>query len=70
MARYQLPLACENRIIGDLSIGDMLLNRCAEFGADLLVMGATSRSRRGHQTLGETGQHLLKYMTAPVLMSH
>ncbi|RLB75355.1 MAG: universal stress protein, partial [Deltaproteobacteria bacterium] len=45
-------------------------NRCAEFGADLLVMGATSRSRRGHQILGETGQHLLKYMTAPVLMSH
>ncbi len=70
MARYQLPLVCEKRIIGDLSVGDMLLNRCAEFGADLLVMGATSRSRRGHQILGETGQHLLKYMTAPVLMSH
>jgi len=70
MARYQLPLACEKRLIGDLSIGDMLLNRCAELGTDLLIMGATSQSRRGYQTLGETGQHLLKYMTAPVLMSH
>ncbi|MFK5925698.1 MAG: universal stress protein [Desulfuromusa sp.] len=70
MMRYQLPLTCEKRFSGNLSVGDMLLNRCAEFGADLLVMGATSQSRRGYQTLGETGQHLLKYMTAPVLMSH
>lgn len=70
MSRYQLPLSCEKRIIGDLSVGDMLLNSCADYGIDLLVMGATSQSRRGYQTLGETGQHLLKYMTAPVLMSH
>ncbi|MCW8859700.1 MAG: universal stress protein [Deltaproteobacteria bacterium] len=70
MSRYQLPVSCEKRIVGDLSVGDMLLNRCAEFGADLLVMGATCQSSRGWQTLGETGRHLLKYMTAPVLMSH
>jgi nucleotide-binding universal stress UspA family protein len=70
LTRYQLPLDCEKRLSGNLSVGDMLLNRCAEFGADLLVMGATSRSRRGDQILGETGQHLLKYMTSPVLMSH
>jgi nucleotide-binding universal stress UspA family protein len=70
MTRYELPLSCEKRSGGDLSVGDMLLNRCAEYGTDLLVMGATSQSRRGYLTLGETGRHLLKYMTAPVLMSH
>ncbi len=70
MARYQLPLSCEKQLSGQLCVGDMLLNRCAEFSTDLLVMGATSQSRRGYQTLGETGRHLLKYMTAPVLMSH
>lgn len=70
MARYELPLSCEKRSGKDLSVGDMLLNRCAEYGTDLLVMGATSQSRRGYLTLGETGRHLLKYMTAPVLMSH
>jgi len=70
MARYQLPLSCEKRVSGPLCVGDMLLNGCSDFGADLLVMGATSQSRRGYQTLGDTGQHLLKYMTAPVLMSH
>lgn len=70
MARYQLPLSCEKRLSGELCVGDMLLNRCAEFGADLLVMGATVQFRRGFQILGETGRHLLKYMTVPVLMSH
>lgn len=70
MSRYKLPLSCEKRISGDLSIGDLLLNMSADCGADLLVMGATSQSRRGQQTLGETGRHLLKCMTLPVLMSH
>ena len=70
MSRYQLPLICEKRVSGPLSVGDMLLNRCADSGADLLIMGATSQSRRGYQTLGETGQHLLKCMTVPVIMSH
>ncbi|WP_321368965.1 universal stress protein [uncultured Desulfuromusa sp.] len=70
MARYQLPLSCEKQLSGSLSVGDMLLNGCTDFGADLLVMGATSQSRRGYQTLGDTGRHILKYMTVPVLMSH
>ena len=70
LQNYQLALTCETQIIENLSVGDLLLNRCAEFSSDLLVMGATSQSRRGHQTLGATGRHILKYMTVPVLMSH
>lgn len=71
MTRYNLPLVCEkHKSDKDLGVGDMLLNRCAEYGIDLLVMGATSQSRRGQLTLGVTGRHLLKFMTAPVLMSH
>ncbi len=70
MARYDLPLACEKRVSGDLSVGDLLLNRCADAGVDLLVMGATMQSRRGVLTLGDTGRHLLQHMTLPVLMSH
>lgn len=70
LARYQLPLACEKHVTGNLSVGDMLLNRCADAGIDLLVVGAFAQSRRGHQTLGEVGRYLLKYMTVPVLMSH
>ncbi len=70
MARYNLPIACEKRNCGGLSVGDLLLNRCADSGAELLVMGATRQHRRGNLTLGDTGRHLLKYMTLPVLMSH
>ena len=70
LARYQLPLAGEKHISGDLRVGDMLLNRCADEGIDLLVVGAFAQSRRGHQTLGEVGRYLLKCMTVPVLMSH
>jgi nucleotide-binding universal stress UspA family protein len=70
LARYNLPLSSEKLNAGDLSVGDLLLNRCADVGSDLLVMGAFSQSRRGQQSLGEVGRHLLKYMTLPVLMSY
>lgn len=70
LQRYGLPISAEKHIAGELSVGDLLLNRCADKGIDLLVMGAFSQARRGHQTLGEVGTQLLKMMTVPVLMSH
>ncbi len=70
LARYRLPISSEKLNAGNLSVGDLLLSRCADDGSDLLVMGAFSQSRRGHQTLGEVGSHLLKCMTLPVLMSY
>lgn len=53
-----------------LSVGDLLLNRAADLGSDLLVMGAFSQSWRGKPAIGEVGRHLLRCMTIPVLMSH
>ena len=53
-----------------LGVGDMLLNRAADHGSDLLVMGAFAQTRRGLPGLGEVGRHLLRCMTIPVLMSH
>ena len=70
LRRYGLPISCEKLNAGELSVGNLLLNRCADEGIDLLVMGAFSLSRRGHQTLGEVGTVLLETMTVPVLMSH
>jgi len=60
----------EKRVTAGLSIGDMLLNRCADEGIDLLVIGAFSQFRRGEQIIGEVGRYLLQSMTVPVLMSH
>ena len=70
LAQYGISASGEKRVSGDLSVGDMLLNRCADEGIDLLVMGAFSQFRRGQQTLGDVGRYLLEYMTVPVLMSH
>lgn len=70
LQRYNIGATNRKLISGGLSVGDMLLNRCADEGFDLLVMGAFSQSRRGSQTLGEVGRYLLSCMTIPVLMSH
>lgn len=70
LACYGIDASGEKRVGGDLSVGDMLLNRCADEGIDLLIMGAFAQSRRGHQSLGDVGRYLLEFMTVPVLMSH
>ena len=70
LKQYEVNAIGENHVTAGLSVGDMLLNRCADEGIDMLVMGAFSQSRRGSQVLGEVGRYLLEYMTVPVLMSH
>lgn len=70
LKQYDVNAIGENHVTAGLSVGDMLLNRCADEGIDLLVFGAFSQSRRGSQILGEVGRYLLESMTVPVLMSH
>jgi nucleotide-binding universal stress UspA family protein len=68
--RYGINAIGEKHVTAGLSVGDVLLNRCADEGIDLLVVGAFSQFRRGDQILGEVGRYLLQSMTVPVLMSH
>jgi nucleotide-binding universal stress UspA family protein len=51
-------------------IGDMLLNNICEKKIDLLVMGAFAPNRRGKLELSPVAKHVLKHLTAPVLLSH
>ncbi len=54
-----------------IGVGDQILNYASDHGADLIVLGVYSQSRRGGQlSLGEVGRHLLRCMTVPTLMSH
>jgi nucleotide-binding universal stress UspA family protein len=55
---------------GNFPVGDMLLNNICEKKIDLLVMGAFAPNRRGKLDLSPVAQHVLKHLTAPVLMSH
>lgn len=54
----------------DLDPGDMLLSRMSDLGAGLAVMGAYGHSRFREMILGGVTHHLLRHMTAPVLLSH
>lgn len=54
----------------DIGPEDILLNRAADDAADLIVMGAYGHSRLRELVLGGVTRHVLKHMTAPVLMSH
>ncbi len=51
-------------------IGNRLLSRAADQGADLLVMGCYGHSRAREWVLGGATLSILDAMTLPVLMSH
>lgn len=53
----------------DLTIGELILSRVADFDADLIVMGAYGHSRMRELVLGGVTHTLLDSMTAPVLFS-
>ena len=51
-------------------IGELLLSRAFDFGADLLVMGCYGHSRAREWILGGASRTILESMTLPVLMVH
>jgi nucleotide-binding universal stress UspA family protein len=60
----------DSTVAADLAVGDVLLSRAADLGADLIVMGAYGHSRVREMVLGGVTRHILQHMTVPVLMSH
>ena len=50
-------------------MGELLLSRAFDLGADLLVMGCYGHSRAREWVLGGTSRTVLKSMTLPVLMT-
>ena len=55
---------------GEIGVGDAMLSRAADLGADLIVMGAYGHARWAERMLGGATRGLLASMTVPVLMSH
>lgn len=51
-------------------VGNLLLSRAADIGANLLVMGAYGHSRTREWVLGGATRTILQTMTLPVLMAH
>lgn len=71
LSRHGIAHEVEHGTSGsDLAVGEQLLSRAADFGADLIVMGAYGRGRLRELVLGGVTHTLLQSMTVPVLMSH
>ncbi|HXH02718.1 MAG TPA: universal stress protein [Candidatus Competibacteraceae bacterium] len=70
LARHGVTVESHHLKAEDIEVGDMLLSRAADLGADLIVMGAYGHSRWRELVLGGATRHILKHMTVPVLMAH
>ena len=70
LARHGVKATVERTFAADVPIGETILSRAADFGADLLVMGLYGHSRARELLLGGATRTILDSMTMPVLMSH
>jgi nucleotide-binding universal stress UspA family protein len=70
LARHEVKAQIERTVSAGVPIGELLLSRAADLGADLLVMGAYGHSRARELLLGGATRSILASMTIPALMSH
>jgi nucleotide-binding universal stress UspA family protein len=70
LARHALNVAVERIPAGDVDVGEALLSRAADVGADFMIMGGYGHSRLREFVLGGATRGILRSMTVPVLMSH
>jgi nucleotide-binding universal stress UspA family protein len=70
LTRHGVKVEASHSATRDLSVGDELLSRAADQGADLLVMGAYGHSRVREYVFGGATRQIIQHMTVPVLMSH
>ena len=70
LSRHGIQTEAASTVTSELSVGDELLSRLADYGSDLLVMGCYGHSRLRETIFGGATRHILKHMTVPVLMSH
>ena len=70
LARHGVKAGVKTTISGGIGVGNALLSRAGDIGADLLVMGAYGHTRVRELLLGGATRTILDSMTVPVLMSH
>ncbi len=70
LARHGIKVEAAQTVTGDIDVGDALLSRASDLGADLIVVGAYGHSRMREFILGGVTRHLLQHMTVPILISH
>jgi nucleotide-binding universal stress UspA family protein len=69
LSRHGLNVTTRSQAKEGLPISAVLENRCSDFSADLMIMGAYGTSRIMERIFGGVTHVLLESMTVPVLMS-
>jgi len=70
LARHGIKPSVHTSATADIGVGDEILSRLADLGADLLVMGAYGHSRMRELVFGGVTRHIARHMTVPTLFSH
>ena len=70
LARHGVRAEVECTSSGGIGVGNVLLSRASDLGADLLVMGAYGHSQMRERMLGGATRTVLASMTLPVVMAH
>lgn len=70
LSRHGLEARLDVQPPGGLSTTDIILNKCAESDAGLLVMGAYEHSRFAEMLLGGVTRDVVARSHIPILMSH
>lgn len=70
LARLGVKAEVSSTVADSIDVGDAILSRLSDLGADLLVMGAYGHSRLREYAFGGVTLDIMKHMTVPVLMSH
>jgi nucleotide-binding universal stress UspA family protein len=70
LARHGVKAEAASTVAEDIDVGNTLLSRASDMGADLIVMGCYGHSRMRELILGGATREILRHMTVPVMMSH
>ena len=70
LARHGVEVVVQRDSAAGSDVGQVILSRAADHGADLIVMGLYGHSRLREVILGGASRTVLSSMTVPVLMAH
>jgi nucleotide-binding universal stress UspA family protein len=67
---HGIAAGVERHEVRDIGVGEWLLDRAADLGSDLIVMGGYGHARMRELVLGGVTRTVLRSMTVPVFMAH
>ncbi len=70
LRRHGVTAIMHRDVARNREVGELLLSRAADLGADLLVMGCYGHTRAREWALGGASRSVLQSLTVPVLMAH